>query len=133
MMTTLLFIAAQGASAALSLSCPDHITTKQKLTSPAEDWHISTDTFSVNDQMLHGSVYGFSDGPPEDMALLKPESVVKSKGGLLSTWVLDKSEQTWLICGYEMTTIQLSQRLPAKLRTCFVQVAKNGNTSAWCK
>ena len=133
MINTLLLIAAQSASAALPLSCPEHITTTQTLTSQAEGWQTSNNTFSVTDQKLHGTVYGFSDGPPEEMALLKPDSTLKNKGGLLSTWVLDKSEQVWLICGYDFTTIQLSRRLPAKLRTCFVQVAKNGNTSAWCK
>ncbi|MEO5629967.1 MAG: STY0301 family protein [Thermomonas sp.] len=133
MITTLLLIAAQGASPTLPLACPDHITTKQTLTSPAEGWETSTDTFSVTDKKLHGTVYGFSDGPPEEMALLKPASILKSKGGLLSTWVLDQSEQTWLICGYEFTTIQLSKALPAKLKKCFVQTDGNGNISAWCK
>ena len=133
MMTTLLLIAAQSASAALPLSCPDHITTQQTLTSPAAGWQTSNNTFSVTDQKLHGTVYGFSDGPPEEMALLAPDSTLKNKGGLLSTWMLDKSEQTWLICGYDFTTIQLSKRLPAKLKKCFVQTDKDGNTSAWCK
>ncbi|MDI1252319.1 STY0301 family protein [Thermomonas sp.] len=133
MINTLLLIAAQTASATLPLSCLDNITTKQTLTSPAEGWQTSTNTFSVTDQKLRGTVYGFSDGPPEEMALLKPDSIVKSKGGLLSTWVLDKSEQTWLICGYDFTTIQLSKPLPAKLKKCFMQADGNGDTSAWCK
>lgn len=133
MMTTLLLIAAQSTSAALPLSCPDYITTQQTLTAPIEGWNTSNDTFSVSDQKLRGSIYGFSDGPPEEMALLKPDSTQKNKGGLLSTWVLDKSEQTWLICGYDFTTIQLSKPLPAKLRVCSVQADKNGNKSAWCK
>lgn len=133
MITTLLLIAAQGASATLPLACPDHITTKQTLTSPAEGWQTSDNAFAVTDKKLRGMIYGFSDGPPEDMALLKPDSIVKSKAGLLSTWVLDRSEQTWLICRYEFTTIHLSRPLPAKLKKCFVQTDKDGNTTAWCK
>ncbi len=133
MITILLLIAAQSTSAALPLSCPEHITTKQTLTSPAEGWHTSTNTFSIEDQKLRGTIYGFSDGPPEEMALLKPDSIVKNKSGLLSSWVLDKSEQVWLICGYEFTTIQLSKPLPDKLKKCFMQTEKNATTSAWCK
>ena len=133
MITTLLLIAAQGISATTPLACPDHITTNQSLAVPVTaEWHVSSNKFSVIDDKLRGHVYGFSSGPPEDMALLAPDSTQKKKGGLLSTWLLDSSEQTWLICGYDFTTIQLSKPLPRQFKKCFLQTDMNGEASAWC-
>jgi len=116
------------------LSCPSHIRTNQSLASPAHEWHTSTNRFTVVDNKLRGNIYGFTLGPPEDMALLKPNSTVKNKKGLLSTWILDHSEQVWLVCGYDLTTIQLSKPLPAGINRCFVQINNKDNSiSAWCK
>ena len=134
MFSTLVLLAAQSTSAAVPLSCPSHNQTQQSLASPVNEWHSSTNKFTIVDNKLRGVFYGFTFGPPEGMALLKPNSVVENKKGLLSTWLLEKSEQVWLVCGYDQTTIQLSKPLPTGLKKCFVQIdRKDNNGVAWCK
>lgn len=83
---------------------------------------------------LRGGFYGLTDGPPDKLLLLVPSSTVKNKRGLLSTWVLGKSEEVWLVCGYQNTTIQLSKPLPAGLAKCFVQTNnEDGGSTVWCE
>lgn len=101
---------------------------------PVQDWRSSTNEFTVVNHELRGGFYGLTNGPPDNLVLLVPNSTIKNKSGLLSTWVLEKSEGIWLVCGYQNTTIQLSKPLPAGLTKCFVQTnTTDGCSTVWCE
>lgn len=134
MISSILLLAAQSASALVPVSCPPSIRANQSLSAPVEGWRSSNNEFTVVNQELRGGFYGLTDGPPDNMALLAPSSTVKNRKGLLSTWVFKKSEGVWLVCGYQYTTIQLSKPLPAGLAKCLVQTNnKDGGSTFWCE
>ncbi|WP_442953036.1 STY0301 family protein [Paucibacter sp. B51] len=134
MLSSILLLAAQSASVLVPLSCPPSIRTNQSLTAPVQGWRSSNNEFTVVNHELRGGFYGLTDGPPDKLLLLVPSSTVTNKRGLLSTWVLEKSEGVWLVCGYQNTTIQLSKPLPAGLVKCLVQTNnEDGGSTFWCE
>jgi hypothetical protein len=133
-----MFVAAQLASARVELACPEYIRTDQTLVSQAQggapgQWHVSTSNDVVVDDKLMGEFYGFSSGPPEQMALLKPNDIADNKYSSLSTWAFNHSETIWLVCGFEHTVIRLSRPLPAGLGKCHYRHNKVMHTTyMWC-
>lgn len=136
--TALLFAtAASSAAPVVSLSCPEHIETKQQLMTPLDGWQATQDQTRSVGGKLGRTIMGFSDGHPEDRAILAPAGSSRSrqhKGMRANRWPLERSEDVWFVCSYNQTTIQLSKPLPAGLRQCFIGVDPvKGPTHAWCE
>ena len=124
-------------AATITLTCPDNIQTKQTLITPVPGWHISVDRSTTVDGKLHGGVIGFSDGPPEQLATLAPDSTTPSKTDkdrFVNRWTFGESEKSWQICTYTGTLIQLSKPLPARITSCSIEYEHSADpVRAWCE
>ena len=64
----------------------------------------------------------FSDGPPEEMAWLAPDSTQRRGTAATNIWTFTPSGRgTWLSCAYSGTSIVLVKRLPDSVRRCEVR------------
>jgi hypothetical protein len=117
-------------TATVPLACPEFIATKQELTSPISGWKASS-----LDRKLQGYITGFSNGDPDRQMILAPfSSKPITSGGFISTWHFSQSEDIWVMCSYEQTTIQLSKPLPSGLRTCSIKSSgAKMKKIAWCQ
>ncbi len=133
----LLATVAGSVAPAVALSCPEHVETKQELVTSRNGWQVSQDRSLSVDGKLRRTIMGFSDGPPQDRAILAPSGSSRSptgKDARVNRWSLKRSEGVWFVCSYSQTTIQLSKPLPAGLSRCFIEVHPvNGATRAWCE
>ena len=72
---------------------------------------------------------GFMDGPPADMADLKPYSIKKNKAGSTETWRFDDGpliKGRWVSCDYGRDgDVTLSREVPDDTLECTVDYKKN--------
>jgi hypothetical protein len=110
-------ISAACSFAAETVSCPESITTRQELTSPANGWSPLLDDTPHN---LAGIT--FYDGPPAEQASLAYDNIKHGKGEDVATWAFGKHEdrRIWLACKYAGTTVELSRSLPTQITRCTV-------------
>lgn len=64
----------------------------------------------------------FYDGPPAENASLVYDKITRGKGEQTATWSFDpKNErQTWIVCRYAGTAIELARTLPRPTTMCSV-------------
>lgn len=65
---------------------------------------------------------GFSDGPPEQIAFLKP-ATTSSKGNIHQVhWRFEGAypQGAWLVCDYEGHVVSLAQQVPPQTSRCTV-------------
>ena len=121
----LLLTLAVGASAAVfALSrqgapvptCPPTLRVRQNAAPPTSTWKV------VAGDMEHALVSaGFSDGPADERAFLKPDDSTTSKQVRSVTWSFgDGSDEVWLSCSYEGTATLLTTRINGKVSRCVI-------------
>lgn len=123
----------QAAGNALTLACPERITTRQSLQAPVAGWRASQQrpfsaqrTTDAGDSENNLDHVDFSIGPPEELVTLAPDRQSPTQQGRwTSTWMLSKSQEVWFSCHYRGTTVVLSQPLPAALTRCSAQYDMN--------
>ncbi len=98
-----------------AISCPATVDVQQRLTSMVDGW---TPVIDDSPHKLIG--VAFYDGPPQEKASLMYDDIKKTAGKEVATWRFpaDSKRQTWMVCSYSGTAIQLSKSLPAKTSTC---------------
>jgi hypothetical protein len=100
-------------AAPLVLACPATVTVAASARAPA-GWEAVP---SAQPHAFNG--VGLFSGHPRELAGLVPDKQSRSGKQLVSSWSLPGgSERYWLACGYNQTTLQLAQRLPAGLSRC---------------
>ncbi len=102
-------------------TCPPAISVEQKASAPAADWTVAYSGFQT-------AVAGVTifDGPPSQQASLVPDNEKTTKGAVIQTWRLAKSDRGyWLQCDYANTTAQIYRRLPADATRCDVTYERN--------
>lgn len=112
-------LATSPANAAVAvLSCPPSITTKTvELEGVPTDWQTMQ-----TPAVLALVSAGFSDGPPEQMAFLKP-ATIRSKGGVHQEhWRFEGAypQGAWLVCDYEGHVVSLAQQVSPQTSRCTV-------------
>ena len=115
-LATLVF-ASSVPAAITSLSCPESITTQQS-GAAIDGWGVSE---SVPNQKHLLRAAGFSDGPPKDLAQLRPR-IQSSKTGNKSIYGFEgvAADGYWLECSYNDTRVVASKKIPAELKSCIV-------------
>jgi len=84
-----------------AVHCPNKIEVKQIISTLPSGWR------SMNADSNHFlSNITLHSGNPEEMASLKPES---SKN--VAKWTFSAKDEIYIVCGYNQTNIQLTQRL----------------------
>lgn len=130
-------VSALASTGSVELSCPAQIETRQELSAPIADWHSSINRSMTIEGKLRVASMSFSDGPPEQMAILAPDKTRKSrksKGAFINTWNFEVSESVWFSCGYQQTTIELSKPLPPGLKQCSIEYDQYASpVRAWCQ
>jgi hypothetical protein len=114
----LLFMAASvtPARAADAILCPQKIEVTERLTGTVAGWSISSDAAP---HQLAGLT--FFDGKPEEKASLAPDSEVRVKGKVHSTWTFPAGGgPIWVACSYAGTNLTLSRVLPKSARSCLI-------------
>lgn len=127
-------LAAAGAATADDL-CPPAATPADTMPAP-EGWRAwRTDearSYKLADMT-------FSDGPPEERALLSPASSVRHGSSRTDTYDFTAAtlRDVWVICQYRNTTIALVRQSDLRGKRCQLEYAKNGPvgdlTSIACK
>ena len=66
---------------------------------------------------------GFSSGPPNELAFLQPQTVVREKNATRVTTFLEggPKEKFWVNCTYEGRIVKLAKKLPSDLKKCVVR------------
>lgn len=102
-------------SAKPDFQCPKQIDPTQSLRTPPVHWKVFSD--KVNTRYYLDRI-DFYDGPPEEMAHLKPQDDGRV--------ILDsKSKRSYsVVCGYNATSIRLSRELPKGITFCQVNYEK---------
>lgn len=98
---------------ALTLTCPEKMTTEQKVVNAPKSWKVGKSQFSP---ILSG--VGIYDGPPDQLADLVPNNAEASDGYWIWFLNLDSPRDYWLECRYSRTTVTLSMPLPKGLVSC---------------
>ena len=109
-------------AAGSALACPPSITTKAVVLDGAPAEWQTTQTPST----LALVSAGFSDGPPEQMAFLKPTKT-SSKGSVHQAhWQFEGAypQGAWLVCEYEGRVVSLSQQVPSQTSRCTVSYTR---------
>ncbi len=104
------------ASTEINFECPLHVVASSaNVTDVLAPWKLNSRTEKIKVKSAD-----FSDGPPAEMAILKPYDVKEKKGGSVVTWKFegDYPQGKWLSCGYVGNLISLSQELPKRVSEC---------------
>ena len=103
-------------AATVLLVCPDSIASVQS-TSAIAGWE-AYDRRPDGKHLLRGA--GFTNGPPKELAALRPEITQPTKKITKNTYLVESSSASgaWLECAYSDTRIVLTQRLPAGIDVC---------------
>lgn len=129
MFIVFLSIKAAATEVMIEYQCPERIETVQKVKEPVGVWResvvppFSDGTEGKRNYSEHNLDYvGFSDGVPEERAFLIPDNEHELNSELwVARWEFINSESIWVSCQYRQTTVQLSQKIPAGIKKCFVQ------------
>lgn len=112
-------VAAPVASAAgVVLVCPSGVKTKSvELDGVPPDWQPMRTPATL---ALVSA--GFSDGPPEQMAFLKPSTTSRKGSVHQAHWRFEGAypQGKWLVCEYEGRVVSLAQQVPAQTSRCTV-------------
>jgi hypothetical protein len=100
--------------------CPAEIRTGQELKSDAKDWDVFIDTANERHPLSGVSYY---DGPPRELAQLAPDRSDK-RGDSWTFPAREKGRSIWQVCRYSDTSIQLSRKIPDRIKTCRVSFQK---------
>lgn len=93
-------------------ACPLKITTTQQLTGDYPGWA------SFRNEVIHFTEgVSFYSGPPEEQAVLKPDSSAQGK----ARWTFSAKDTIYIVCEYNQTMIHLSRKLPPNTTTCEVR------------
>lgn len=104
--------------------CPERIETSQVLSGTYPGWQpgggaATAGTALKSAHFLAG--VSFSDGPPQERMVLRPQQESASKNGKFSTtWSFIKTRRVWLSCEYRSTTVTLAQPLDTNAKQCTV-------------
>ena len=79
-------------------------------------------TASFQPSRLRLNSIGFSSGPPNELAFLQPQTVVREKNATRVTTFLKggSKEKFWVNCTYEGRIVKLAKELPSGLKKCVV-------------
>lgn len=103
--------------------CPSYvIATSANVTNIQAPWKLNS-----QQQKIAVTSVAFSDGPPEEMAFLKPFDVKEQRDKSVTRWKFEGNYQKgkWLSCGYQGDLISLTQKLPETTSTCAVTYSRN--------
>jgi len=112
------------------LTCPDVIPAATIRVNPVpEKWASGVPS------AFRLSAAGFSGGPPEKRADLKPSSVTEKRQRSVSVWRFDEDEFAdglWLACSYGGAAgeIILARKLPSGYRSCSVSYGPSAKAGA---
>jgi len=120
-------------ASAETLSCPENVELSAatfKTTPQIEQWKP---VFQGGKLSLTAA--GFSGGPAEDQAFLKPYSSAENKSGSRVTWKFegDYPKGKWLNCDYGGNVASLSKAIPEKTKECVVSYKAKKLSSIDCK
>ncbi len=109
----IIFLLISPPALASSLTCPSSIETTQTLTHSMPEW--LSQQYLLPHPLLAYQLY---DGPPEEMAILKPDNGDSNQP--ISTWTLpaQKLRDYWVICQYTNTSVYLARKLPHDAYRC---------------
>jgi hypothetical protein len=99
------------------IECPKSIRVRHDIVAKGESWKpIPSETEH------HLRAAGFSDGPADEKAFLKPDSSRKVKQARTVTWSFGKggSDSVWLSCSYEGTSVSVTQKVEGRVTECRV-------------
>ncbi|WP_083191020.1 STY0301 family protein [Legionella jamestowniensis] len=91
--------------------CPKNIEVSEQLVKLPPKW----ESFATHSVHFLNAISIYS-GHPRELASLKPAIRSKEK----STWFFSLDDTIYIVCEYRDTGIQLTQKLPAKMRYCDV-------------
>ena len=98
--------------------CPKMIAVgEQKTKADFPGWRMFKDK-EVNHFLSAIMLY---DGEPEATVALAPDEITDQD----MTWILQPGRETFIVCGYNATSVKLTQRLPDSLETCTVKLEQN--------
>jgi hypothetical protein len=110
--------------------CPETIVVEQKLAKPLSPWEAFLEDGSYPLMSI-----SFFDGHPQEKASLVPDSEIKRKGKLISTWQFSRENPRgyWIACVYNRTNVMLTRRLVPTTSKCEVtynpQITVGGHPS----
>lgn len=96
----------------LPIDCPANINVSQALVDTPAGWKQFKPDFP---HYLSG--VEMFDGAPEEQAALKPDVQKHQK----TIWHFQSSSIKYVVCKYSYTSIQLTQALPASVKSCTVK------------
>ncbi len=97
--------------------CPTHLSVEQRAVDPPAGFQ------PFDPAVTHPwDTVAFSDGPPDQMAWLAPDTTQHRGKSFTNIWTFASAGGgTWLSCGYAGTSLVLSRRLPDSTRRCEVR------------
>ena len=115
-----------GHAANITLKCPASISSVQS-TPPKVGWE-AYELKPDGQHLLRAAA--FTDGPPKELATLRPTITLPSKTTSKNTYLVDSSGDTgtWLQCSYADTRLVLTQKLPTGLTACEVTYVREPTT-----
>jgi hypothetical protein len=113
--------ACSGAAWSAEPLCPAHLSVEQRAVDPPAGFQPFDPT------VTHPwDTVAFSDGPPDQMAWLAPDTTQHRGKSFTNVWTFASGSRgsgsgTWLSCGYTRTSLVLSRRLPDNTHRCEVR------------
>lgn len=96
------------------------IVTEQSIIGPSKDWRA----FQKKDRPNSLHRMSLYDGPPEQMAALKPDNGDENAPPVWTLGRLPTGRQHWIVCHYDDTSVTLARALPESVRQCRVTFKK---------
>ncbi len=97
--------------------CPPALSVMQSATPPSEGWVVSYGSLPTR---LCGA--GFFVGPPQDRYELHPDEQTRGR----DLWVFNPpADNIWVKCQYEGTRAEVSRKLRAGVKRCWVSFQSN--------
>jgi hypothetical protein len=117
-------------AAAGTPKCPESIRVRHEIVSRGASWKPVS---AEREHQLRTA--GFSDGPADEKAFLKPDSSSKTKQTRIITWTFGKdgSDTVWLSCSYDGTAATVSQKIDGKVNECRVVYEETSSRAAALK
>lgn len=113
------FLSQANAATDVKILCPESLAVAETASGVDVDWEVIVDG-GRGAHVLDGvRVY---DGHPRELANLVPDSVRREKGLQKTTWRFSnaRSENYWLACSYQNTTLLAVKKLTSTLKSCQV-------------
>ncbi len=93
------------------VDCPASIDVSQQLTSMNPDWRVIVEKKPPH---FLSSIAFYVESPEEQTSLAPEMSDKNSK----ATWTFSEKERIYAACGYQKTTVRLTQVLPEGITSC---------------